>query len=157
MKIALDEDALQRDPTSTPRIPADLDPECVKLFEALNRLEGITTTGSCCGHDRHPYWFLFQVRNLSCAGLSMLLRAIDPRYGACMPNLRGGWQVALAQNDLPECPSFFCLQGNVGSEYGDILANKLMHPCVGDRAWLQVIREARCAKNQGQVATCTTP
>ncbi len=36
-----------------------MDRECIKLCKALNKLGGISTIESCCGHNRDPYriWF----------------------------------------------------------------------------------------------------
>ena len=36
-----------------------MDNECIKLCEALNKLEGIETVESCCGHGKGDYhiWF----------------------------------------------------------------------------------------------------
>lgn len=36
--------------------PADLDPECLALCQAINdHVPGVITTESCCGHGREPY------------------------------------------------------------------------------------------------------
>ena len=37
----------------------DIDAECVDLYLAMNRLPGIQTIESCCGHGKHQYriWF----------------------------------------------------------------------------------------------------
>ena len=34
--------------------PADVDPELLKLLQALNSLPGIRTSNSCCGHGKAP-------------------------------------------------------------------------------------------------------
>lgn len=41
--------------------PADMDPECVELCTAINRLQGVGTYDSCCGHGKAPYmvWVSF--------------------------------------------------------------------------------------------------
>jgi hypothetical protein len=62
-------------------LPADLDPECRELCEALNLLPGITTTSSCCGHGREPYRVFFAADSLdACLG--------EDR-GACLEGGRG--------------------------------------------------------------------
>lgn len=40
--------------------PADMDAECVALCTAMNKVPGIRTIESCCGHGRYPYrvWFI---------------------------------------------------------------------------------------------------
>lgn len=34
----------------------ELDKEVVSLVDALNKIDGFTTTGSCCGHNKYPLW-----------------------------------------------------------------------------------------------------
>lgn len=44
-----------------------MDPECVKLCDALNALPGISTFESCCGHGQYEFriWFFAdQVQSL---------------------------------------------------------------------------------------------
>jgi hypothetical protein len=42
-----------------------LDPECFELCDALNRLPGIRTDESCCGHGRDCFEIYFQADNLT--------------------------------------------------------------------------------------------
>lgn len=58
--------------------PNDMDAQCVSLCDALNRLKGVKTEGSCCGHlkDRFGIWF----RCNDTSSLSIIARAADRRY-----------------------------------------------------------------------------
>ena len=40
--------------------PDTMDQECIKLCDAINKLPGITTIESCCGHGKTPFriWFV---------------------------------------------------------------------------------------------------
>ena len=35
--------------------PEDMDEECIALCVAMNKLPGISTIESCCGHGKYPY------------------------------------------------------------------------------------------------------
>ena len=41
-------------------LPAGVDAECVALCNALNRLPGVRTTESCCGHGKSEYHVFFR-------------------------------------------------------------------------------------------------
>ncbi len=38
-----------------------IDPECINLIDAINRIPGLYTISSCCGHGRHPFTIFFKV------------------------------------------------------------------------------------------------
>jgi hypothetical protein len=119
-------------------MPKDLDKECESLFEAMNRLPGLRTEGSCCGHGKEAYRFWFNVESLRSAGLALLVREIDPRYGAPV-----GWSVYIEETDLPERPLAFILEGPVGA-YGEAeaLADRLARPSVCTNRWQQMLEES---------------
>jgi hypothetical protein len=50
---------LELDP-SVFKLDDNMDKECIKLCKAMNKMPGIRTFESCCGHGRSPYhiWFL---------------------------------------------------------------------------------------------------
>ena len=61
------------------KLPKDqMDKECIALCEALNRLPGISTEESCCGHLKYQYYIWFGCRNLR--SLAIIARAVDRRY-----------------------------------------------------------------------------
>ena|SRR5258708_2911725 len=45
------------------RYDANMDPECIRLCDALNAMPGVRTFESCCGHGTHPFgiWFVVDV------------------------------------------------------------------------------------------------
>ncbi len=42
----------------------NMDPECVRLCDAMNAFPGIRTVESCCGHGKKPYRIWFKARDL---------------------------------------------------------------------------------------------
>jgi hypothetical protein len=115
-------------------VPENLDPECLKLCVALNKLPGITTEGSCCGHGNYPYRIYFRA-NLSYWGINLLLRRIDKRYGA-----PGSWSVKMVETDLPEDPYCFILEGELNyRQQSEMLAQQLLNPSDCDRKWLMML------------------
>lgn len=48
--------------------PADIDPECIPLCDALNDLPGVRTVASCCGHGESPFQILFVSDTIECVG-----------------------------------------------------------------------------------------
>lgn len=67
-----------------------LDPEVAELVWAMNRLPGIKTTNSCCGHlrkrDRFAIWFI--VTDYRARGLLTLSRLLSPNYHGYYRHLR---------------------------------------------------------------------
>jgi len=53
----------------------DLDSECANLVNAVNRIPGLHTYASCCGHGEHTFkiWFWFDDDN----NLPLLLYYLD--------------------------------------------------------------------------------
>jgi hypothetical protein len=45
--------------------PLDMDQECVFLCIALNKLPGIKTVSSCCGHGKKPFRVFFTAENVA--------------------------------------------------------------------------------------------
>jgi hypothetical protein len=117
-------------------IPLGMDQDCVELFQALNELPGISTTGSCCGHGSTPYHFWFRIDNLTCEGLALLLRCTDSRYGS-----PGHWSVKIEETDLSDDPIHFLLEGGLNYYHQSVqLAKMLREPTEGDRKWLASLR-----------------
>lgn len=46
------------------RNPNKMDPECVKLCKAINKIPGLQTTESCCGHGKDKFMIWFEVKSL---------------------------------------------------------------------------------------------
>lgn len=83
-----------------------MDKECINLCRALNRLEGITTIDSCCGHGKHNYHIFFIAKNLEY--LPPLLYYFD----SCHCGF-GGWRV-IAKTDCGMSPVYFMIEGPSG-------------------------------------------
>lgn len=65
--------------------PLGTDPECIAICTAMNRLPGIHTYESCCGHGDHDFWVFLTVDDLY--ALRPLLYYLDPCHCG-----RYGWQ-----------------------------------------------------------------
>jgi len=88
-----------------PHASTGMDPECVSLCYILNRLPGVTTTGSCCGHGKSSFRIWLQVDSMKY--LVILGRVLDKRYGCPI-----GWKLIVDNTDTPEsCPCFLLTSG----------------------------------------------
>ena len=83
-----------------------MDPACVLLCQALNTLPGITTTESCCGHHKNPYWIWFTAASLE--DLPAALYYFDACHGGYY-----GWLVR-AITDCARSPVRFVVEGPRG-------------------------------------------
>lgn len=85
-----------------------MDPECVKVCDALNALPGIRTFESCCGHGEHPFrvWFF----SAEVQQLAPVMEALDHE-----------WRVELSHVDCPY-RVVFMLEGPRAAVAGDELA-----------------------------------
>lgn len=54
----------------------NMDPECIPLCDAINRIPGVRTTESCCGHGTDTFRVWFQPKDQRT--VSILLYYIDP-------------------------------------------------------------------------------
>lgn len=90
--------------------PKDLDLECLELCVAMNKLSGVWTTSSCCGHGKNTYCIFFRVKGLRY--LPRLLYWMD----ACHSGVHG-WKVEV-YTDCSMCPAHFVLEGPVGDYEG---------------------------------------
>ena len=54
----------------------EMDPECILLCDAINRIPGVDTTESCCGHDNGTFRVFFHIEDQRT--VSILLYYIDP-------------------------------------------------------------------------------
>lgn len=86
-----------------------LDEEVAELVWALNRLPGIETSESCCGHGTEPFNIWFRCTDFLARGLLTIARLTCPRYGGG-PAIR----VELYHGDIPEEQVSFLLEGGVG-------------------------------------------
>lgn len=92
------------------RLPlSGLDPEVVDICVAMNKLDGVRTTESCCGHGTEPYRIFFQVSKLKC--LTIVYYFISER-----PD----WNIQFTASNMLDLdriePSSFVLIGPIGDE-----------------------------------------
>lgn len=60
-------------------LPKDIDPECRPLCLALNKIEGIKTLESCCGHGRGTFRIFFFAQGMDALyGVTCLID--DPQW-----------------------------------------------------------------------------
>lgn len=86
--------------------PDSMDTECVALCRAINKIEGIQTIESCCGHGEHPYRVFFKADSL--ADLPFICFWLD----RCHTGI-AGWQVTV-YTDCAMQPVTFLVEGTTG-------------------------------------------
>ena len=84
----------------------DMDTEVIPLCDSLNKLPGIQTYESCCGHGNAPFRIFFDAINRKV--LAQVCYAAD----ACHSGI-AGWRV-IAITDCSMRPASFFLEGPVG-------------------------------------------
>jgi hypothetical protein len=92
------------------QFPADMDPECIPLCTAMNKLPGIRTFESCHGHGQQPMWIFFWAADMRSLRSFLKLVADSP------------WRVNATYATWGE-GLYFCLEGP--PQYADKLANKI--------------------------------
>jgi len=85
-----------------------LDSECEDLILSLNKIPGIETTCSCCGHEEQPFRIWFVADSLAA------LPNVAYWFDSCHCG-RPGWQV-VAQTDCLKGPVLFMIEGPVGKQ-----------------------------------------
>lgn len=108
----------------TDALPADLDPECRELCEALNLLPGITTTSSCCGHGREPYRVFFVAASLD--NLPAVCWCADRCHSG-----QEGWRV-FVMTDCAMKPADFVLEGPAGAYAASVEIAELVRKVAED-------------------------
>ena|SRR5271157_6467168 len=103
-------------------VPNNIDPECRELCIALNKVPGIHTTESCCGHNKDHYMIWLEADNV--AALNKFLWAGCFRWWCW----RGNWQPILetADPNRDATTITICLEsielGEQAYEQADIMA-----------------------------------
>jgi hypothetical protein len=96
----------------------DLDPECLQLCLALNRLDDIQTTCSCCGHGKQKFSVWFQVSNLNSKSILLLSKLL------CGYKYFFQFDLQIHHNDTFETIGF-CIKSKTTDVKSFILANQL--------------------------------
>jgi hypothetical protein len=94
--------------------PPDLDKECLALCVALNKVPGVQTIGSCCGHGRRPYRIFFVVSRLD----ALALIAYEARHATRDDCHHDDWRVFAYTDCDPFAPIRFRLEGPPGDYSG---------------------------------------
>jgi hypothetical protein len=89
------------------RYPVGLDKECRPLYRAMNKMPGIQTIESCCGHGKDSYRIWFEVKSLKA------LPALVYWTMTCHVGFR--WTVT-AVTDCGMCPIRFKLESECDSD-----------------------------------------
>ena len=106
-------------------IEGKIDKECVNLCRAMNKLPGISTIESCCGHGKHQYHIWFEATNLDV--LPELLYWFDSCHCGYY-----GWNIQ-AKTDCAMSPVVFFVEGPTGAyEEAEKIA-ELINKYVKDR------------------------
>ncbi|KKM83450.1 hypothetical protein LCGC14_1309350 [marine sediment metagenome] len=93
-----------------------MDPECVPLCDAINRIPGVRTTESCCGHDKGKFRVFFQPKDQRT--LAILLYFLD----SCHVGFR--WDCAV-YTDCAMLPARYYIQSQVEGDEAYEQANKV--------------------------------
>jgi hypothetical protein len=80
-----------------------MDIECIKICNALNKIRGIQTINSCCGHGKHGFWIFFTTKSF--IALSKVCYFADKCHSGV-----SNWQV-IAYTDCSMTPNRFLLEG----------------------------------------------
>lgn len=90
--------------------PKDIDPECVALCVAINKLPGLRTVESCCGHGQYEFWIWVAADTIE--ALLPLNYWIDRCHSGY-----DGWRLEVSTDCSHEPESVrFWLQGPTGAE-----------------------------------------
>ena len=131
-------DALCEPTSETPaewEPPADLDVECKALCIAMNRLPGIVTESSCCGHGKQPYRIWFRVTDFEARGLVTLARCTCPRY------YPSPFTIKVDHGDVYQVG--FLLEGPEGAfKEADALAAVLMDHVLGQTQGYNILQDS---------------
>ena len=86
-----------------------MDPECIPLCTAINRLPGLHTYESCCGHGDHDFWVFLMADTLD--ALRPLAYYLDPCHCGCY-----GWQAVAFTDCSPTGQVKFQVEGPTGPD-----------------------------------------
>lgn len=93
-------------------LPSDMDEQCIDFCNTLNRLPGVTTFESCCGHNKYTFRVWFRCTNIST--ISRLGRCIEKNYSD------GNWRIFVDSCDINPI-GVFCV------ETKEVLDNKTLN------------------------------
>ena len=86
-------------------VPDVIDTDCVALVAAVNRLPGVHTTSSCCGHGQDPYRIFLRADSFQA------LRALTYWLRTCHCG-RAGWSLVV-ETDCSMSPVGFIIEAGI--------------------------------------------
>jgi hypothetical protein len=107
-------------------LPTDLDPEVIRLVEAINKFDGLETVNSCSGHNKDTLCVWLIIPDNDNRWLYPLGRATDRRYNG------DGFTLKVSCNDMrnPRGPVAYLLESHaIGDEayhQANALADRLI-------------------------------
>ena len=98
--------------TNEKELPNDVDEQCIGLCNTLNKLPGVSTFESCCGHNKYPFRVWFHCLNINT--ISRLGRCVERNYSD------GNWRILVDSSDTSPL-GVFCI------ETKDVLEDKVLN------------------------------
>lgn len=103
----------------------NMDKECIELCDTLNKLPGVKTFESCCGHlkDMYSIWFFCEDIDT----ISRLGRCVERNYSD------GNWEIIVDSTDTNPRGVFWLRSKTIFSSYGQMnestqrLAESILH------------------------------
>lgn len=89
-----------------------LDEQCVSLVGCLNKIDGVETVESCCGHLKDLYRIWFRCNDFSV--LARLSRSVDRRYSD------GSWRIEACSSDVKPLCQFLLSSTRVFCSYREM-------------------------------------
>ena len=101
-------------------LPDSMDAECIGLCTLLNRLPGVETYESCCGHLQNPYWVFFNCNDLRT--VTRLGRAVSKNYSD------GKWEIVVDSCDTHPSNCFWLRSKTLFEDFTSMMlsVNSLM-------------------------------
>lgn len=93
------------------KYPDDMDKECIRLCDAMNRFPGIMTLASCCGHGSKDFNIFFIVTGDHDKDLPILLYYFD-RCHTRVP----GWRVEVFTDCSADRATYTVTTSSVGEK-----------------------------------------
>ncbi len=75
-----------------------MDNECIDLCEAMNKVKGVKTQASCCGHGEQPFRIWFDCNSMS--SLYLMGRVLNKCYGGVVDENGIEWLCQVLDLDI---------------------------------------------------------
>jgi hypothetical protein len=109
------------------RDPNKMDPECVKLCAAINKIPGLQTVESCCGHGKDEFKIWFVTKGKGYVGL----RNLPTLLYYLVPCHVGFLWICRVRTDCAMSPVLFVLEsedkGKEAYRQANVIADKILN------------------------------